>query len=114
MDMKKGRVAIMGWDMILGFLREEGKGKTTVCGFYIMMNLHSIFFTFIDDPLCYDLQSSLLQISVHLLFCLMETFVVIYVFLAFKPIWGSHREGTKNIACVCDDDTMSGMQSKLN
>jgi len=55
--MKKGRVAIMGWDMILGFLREEGKGKTTVCGFYIMMNLpllHSIFFTFIDDPLCYD------------------------------------------------------------
>jgi len=35
MDMKKGRVAIMGWDMILGFLREGGKGKTTVCGFYI-------------------------------------------------------------------------------
>jgi len=65
------------------------------------------FFTFIDDPLYYDLQSSLLQISVHLLFCSMETFVVIYVFLAFKPIWGSHREGTKNIACVCDDDAMS-------
>jgi len=35
MDMEKGRVAIMGWDMILGFLREEGKRKTTVYGFYI-------------------------------------------------------------------------------